>query len=154
VRALLAAWRLLGPGATLVLVGPRGWHESLPPERPGRRVLRLGFVDDRDLRALYAGARAFCYPSLKEGFGLPVLEAMAQGTPVVTSRGTATEEVAGDAGLLVDPRAPEEVADALQRLLADDDLHARLSSAARRRASLFTWEHSARLTLEAYRKVT
>ena len=72
-----------------------------------------------ELRALYAGASVFCFPSLQEGFGLPVLEAMAQGTPVVTSRGTATEEVVGDAGVLVEPRDVAAMAEALGGLLDD-----------------------------------
>ncbi|MGH2684041.1 MAG: glycosyltransferase family 4 protein, partial [Actinomycetota bacterium] len=92
---LLAAFEQLAPAhpdLRLVLAGPAGWHEDLGT--PGPRVTTVGFVPDDELRALYAGAAVYCYPSLLEGFGLPVLEAMVQGTPVVTASGTSTAELA------------------------------------------------------------
>ena len=89
------------------LAGPAGWGEQVAGRR--RRCGLLGFVPADELRALYAGAAVFAYPSLREGFGLPVLEAMAQGTPVVTSRGTSTEEVAGGAAVLVDPLDVDDI---------------------------------------------
>ena len=131
---------------SLVLVGPQGWNEDLEDRlaRLGERVRVLGFVDGESLRALYAGAEVFCYPSIEEGFGLPVLEAMAQGTPVVTSAGTATAEVAGDAGLLVDPRDVEALASALGRLLDDPMARERIGTAGQRRAAeTFSWEATA-----------
>jgi glycosyltransferase involved in cell wall biosynthesis len=138
----------------LVLAGPDGWNEDLeallpPALRP--RVRRIGFVSPSDLRALYAGASVFCLPSLAEGFGLPVLEAMAQATPVVTSSGTATEEVVGETGVLVDPNRPEQIAEALDRVLGDAGLAEQLAEAGRARASLFTWDRTAELLVEAYR---
>jgi glycosyltransferase involved in cell wall biosynthesis len=145
---LLRAFEALGRDVDLVLVGPRGWHEDV---RVSTRTRVLGFVPGADLRALYAGASAFCFPSLMEGFGFPVLEAMAQGTPVVTSRGTSTEELAGDAGVLVDPRDHEAIAAGLEQALADDG---RLAEAGRRRAAEFTWARTADLVLRAYREVT
>ena len=117
-----------------MLAGPRGWNEDIDPlvAALGDRVHAVGFVAPDELRALYAGAEVFCFPSLAEGFGLPVLEAMAQATPVVTSAGTATAEVAGDAGILVDPRDPDALAEALDALLADPDGRARRGEAGRR----------------------
>ena len=156
---LLDAYGRLDAGVDLVLVGPRGWKEDLErrlaalPGRARRRVRLLGFVPRADLGPLYAGAAVFCFPSLLEGFGFPVLEAMAQGTPVVTSQGTSTEELAGDAALLVDPRDPTAIAAALERVLTDADLRARLRDAGPSRAAGYTWARSAQLVREAYREV-
>ena len=108
---------------------------------------RSGFLERAELDALISGAAVFCYPSTREGFGLPVLEAMAQGTPVVTSRGTATEEVAGDAARLVDPFDVDAIATALHELVRDPADAARLGEAGRERAAQFTWEHTADLTV-------
>ncbi len=142
----------------LVLVGPAGWNEDLaarlaPLDDARLRVRRVGFVPAADLPALYAGALAFCYPSLREGFGLPVLEAMANGAPVVTSLGTATEEVAGPAALLVDPRDHEAVGEALTRLIDDPALAEDLRQRGRARAATFTWEATAAATAAAYAEV-
>lgn len=136
----------------LVLVGPAGWNEDLAARLAplGDRARPLGFVPTTDLDALYAGASAFCYPSLREGFGLPVLEAMAQGAPVVTSAGTATEEVAGDAGLLVDPHDPATITAALDLVLGDPGLAADLADRGRQRAAGFTWTRTAERTVAAY----
>lgn len=151
---LLAAWRRVGrPGVDLVLAGPDGWQEDAGALAAGDpSVRRVGFVPAADLAALYAGASAVCYPSLLEGFGLPVLEAMAQGAPVVTSAGTATEElVAGGAGVAVDPRDADALAGAITALLDDPDGARRLGEAGRARAAGYTWERAAALTVEAYR---
>ena len=113
-------------------------------------VAFLGFVADTDLRALYAAATVFCYPSLREGFGLPVLEAMAQGTPVVTSRGTSTEEVAGGAAVLVNPTDIADIARGVADALRDAS---QLAVAGRARAASMTWQHTAELTVAAYREV-
>jgi glycosyltransferase involved in cell wall biosynthesis len=148
VPTLLDAFaRLRRPDVTLVLAGPAGWNEDLGDRlaRLGDRVRPVGFVDPDTLRALYAGADVFCFPSREEGFGLPVLEAMAQGTAVVTSSGTATEEVAADAGVLVAPADVAGLEEALARLLDDADERARRGEAGRRRAAEeLTWAHTAR----------
>jgi glycosyltransferase involved in cell wall biosynthesis len=141
-----------GTDVDLALAGPAGWNEDLDRLVAGRgdRVKPLGFVPRRDLSALYRGASAVCYPSLREGFGLPVLEAMAEGAPVITSKGTATEEVAGDAALLVDPTDEDAIAEAIATVVADEALARRLGEAGRARAALFTWERTAALTVKAY----
>jgi glycosyltransferase involved in cell wall biosynthesis len=139
----------------LVLVGPEGWNEDLAAllaRLPGR-ARALGFLPQADLAPLYAGAAAVAYPSLREGFGLPVLEAMAQGAAVVTSSGTATEEVAGDAAVLVDPTSVAAIAAGIDRILDDPAGARELGERARRRALTFTWERAAEATVAAYREV-
>jgi glycosyltransferase involved in cell wall biosynthesis len=148
---LLEAFASLPHEVELALVGPPGWNEELPPQAG---VRTLGFVPGDDLRALYAGAEAFAFPSLLEGFGFPVLEAMAQGTPVVTSRGTSTEELAGDAAVLVDPRDADGIAAGLARLLDDRALAAELAERGRARVAAHTWRRTAELTAAAYAELT
>ena len=139
----------------VVLAGPRGWGigdgeiEDLS-RATGCEVIRVGFVPGGWLGPLYAAARALVYPSLMEGFGLPVLEAMAQGTPVVTSAGTATEEVCADPRSVVDPHDAEALADAIDRVVTDDAEHARRSEAALARASELSWPRTATLVRAAY----
>jgi glycosyltransferase involved in cell wall biosynthesis len=156
VAALLAAMTLLNrPDVTLVLSGPDGWGAGLGDELCGvpGPVLRTGFVPEEDLPALMRGAEAFVFPSLEEGFGLPVLEAMACGAAVVTSLGTATEEVAGDAARLVEPNDATALAGAIAGLLGDPVTASSLRDRAVRRAETFTWDRAARLTEAAYLEV-
>lgn len=150
--AVLSAFASIDTDARLVLAGPKGWGDDPVSNRRDERVTPIGFVPPTDLNALYAGAAAFCYPSLKEGFGLPVLEAMAQGTPTITSSRTATEEVAGDAALLVDPHDVAAIASAIERLLSDESLATRLSAAGSERAATFSWTRTAELVSTAYRE--
>lgn len=110
------------------------------------------WVQDAELEGLWGLARAFVYPSLYEGFGLPVLEAMARGVPVACSDASSLPEVAGDAALLFDPRSPSQIAAALRRLLTDAALRERLAERGRERAASFTWERAARLTLDVYER--
>lgn len=153
---LLDAYRRLDADVDLVLVGPKGWNEDLDARLGDDRdrVHVLGFVPAADLGGLYAGASVFCFPSFMEGFGFPVLEAMAQGTPVVTSAGTSTEELAGSAGILVDPRDPAAIAAGIERVLSDEALAGELALAGRRRAEGYTWERTGRLLVDAYREVS
>jgi glycosyltransferase involved in cell wall biosynthesis len=156
LTALSAAFRRLADtDVRLVLVGPQGWNETLGAHLAGLqdRVRVLGFVPVADLRALYTAAAVFCYPSWREGFGLPVLEAMAAGAPVVTASGTATEEVAGDAGVCVDPRDDVALAAALDRVLGDPVYATELATRGRARANSFTWARTAELTAAAYHEV-
>ncbi len=146
---------LAGREVDLVVVGPDGWNEDLDAklaalDGTGIGVRRLGFLPPAELRPLYAGAAVFCFPSHREGFGMPVLDAMAHGAPVVTSAGTATEEVAGAAGLLVDPHDTAAITDALSLVLDDPEQAEKMRRAGRERAAGFTWERTAALTAAAY----
>lgn len=156
LRRLVDAVAGLGPEAPpLVVAGPAGWDDGFAAAVAplGDRVRLLGRVPDGELAALYAAATVFAWPSLLEGFGLPVLEAMAQGAAVVTAAGTATAEVAADAAVLVDPADTGAIGDAIASLLSDTAERQRLGEAARRRAATYTWERAAAATVDAYREV-
>jgi glycosyltransferase involved in cell wall biosynthesis len=142
----------------LALVGTRAWlhggiERAVEAHGLGDDVVLTGYVPREDLPCLYAGAACFAFPSLYEGFGLPVLEAMAAGAPVVASRAGSVPEVAGDAALLVDARVPGELADALEAVLTDAVLRERLIARGRLRAGAFRWETVARRTLAVYEAV-
>jgi len=134
------------PGVALVVVGPPGWNldggDVLAPL--GDRVVRLGEVDEMTLSSLYAAASVFAFPSLVEGFGLPVLEAMAHGTSVVTSAGTATAEVAAGAARLVDATDPSAIAAGIEAALERDVTTLDLVERGRERASQLSWPAAAR----------
>jgi glycosyltransferase involved in cell wall biosynthesis len=158
--SLVRAFGLLSaedPELRLLLVGPRGWGEDALSaaigelEHPGR-VMRAGYVDDGVLSALLGRARALAYPSLYEGFGLPPLQAMAAGTPVVTTRAGSITEVAGGAALLVDPGDVEDLAAALAVAVYDEAQRGVLITAGRARVEDFTWEKTARGLVEIYRR--
>jgi glycosyltransferase involved in cell wall biosynthesis len=123
------------------------------PESVRRRVVAPGYVSEGDKAALLAAAEALVYPSTYEGFGFPVLEAMAAGTPVVTSNRSSLPEIAGDAALLVDPDSEEEIAHGIGRVLTDAELRARLREAGVERARSFTWDRTAGETAETLRAV-
>lgn len=155
---LLDAWLEIDPSLRaehqLALVGPRGWDdEAIVAKARAAGAQVLGRVTDDELRALYAGATAFAYPSLYEGFGLPPLEAMAAGAPVLTSNVSSLPEVVGDAALLVDPEDVGAIARGLAELMSDRDLADRLRTAGRARAQSFTWERTARETLRQMRQI-
>ena len=117
------------------------------------KVHFTGYVAQEDLPAVYSLAEVFVYPSWYEGVGLPVLEAMACGTPVVTSNISSMPEFAGEAGILIDPGSPDQIADALISLLKNPGERAQRSVAGLERAAIFTWERAAQLTFQAIRKV-
>jgi glycosyltransferase involved in cell wall biosynthesis len=152
---LLDAFAAIDTSHELVLVGPEGWNENLAAriDAGGGRVRRLGFVPQADLAALYAGAAVFCFPSFTEGFGFPILEAMVQGTPVVTSRGTSTEELAGDAAVLIDPGDSGSIADGLRSVLEDGGLARKLADAGPGRAARYSWRATAEMVADAYAEV-
>jgi glycosyltransferase involved in cell wall biosynthesis len=160
-RLFLAYARLRAEGlddCPLVVVGQPAWRYERDVELTGGLGLRdlvryLGYVPSEDLPGLYSGATLFAFPSLYEGFGLPVLEAMACGTPVVASSTSAIPEVAGDAALLIDPRDADAIAEAMSRLLADEVLLGQLRARGLERASRFSWERTARDTLSVYEVV-
>jgi alpha-1,3-rhamnosyl/mannosyltransferase len=131
---------------SLIHVGPRGWDDKAILERArreGERVRLLGLVSDQDLAALYRLCDVFCYPSLYEGFGLPVLEAMQAGAAVVTSGISSLPEVGSDAVLYVDPTKTGEIRGALLRLLRSPEDREELGARARRRGANFSWERTA-----------
>jgi glycosyltransferase involved in cell wall biosynthesis len=139
----------------LVLAGGKGWfYEEVyrSVERMGvqQRVVFTGFVEDEDLPALINGALYFVWPSLYEGFGMPVLEAMACGVPVITSNASSLPEVVGDAAVLVDPTDIDGLAAALVALLEDQEQRGALRTAGLARAAMFSWERAARETLMVY----
>ncbi len=152
---LLAAYRILrtvhGVRLPLRIAGPAGWKTRIPAAEPG--VEWLGFVPDADLARLYREAAIFVYPSFYEGFGLPVVEAMAAGTPVVTSDRGAIPEVAGRAALYADPARPGEIAQACARLLVDRALWDQVSRHGMARARLFSWEKTACETWDVYEEI-
>jgi glycosyltransferase involved in cell wall biosynthesis len=141
----------------LVLAGAPGWgmdglDRELALEGPGT-IVRTGWVPDEDLDALYRGASAFVYPSRWEGFGLPVLEAMARGVPAIASNVSSLPEVTGGAAIGVDPASPDAIASAIEAISTDAGLARRLADAGRARAERFTWDETARLTLEVYGRI-
>jgi glycosyltransferase involved in cell wall biosynthesis len=141
----------------LVVAGAGGWKEGpvwqAHRESPLRdRIRFVGYLDEAELPAAYSGADVFAYPSLEEGFGLPALEAMACGTPVLTSDGSSLPEVVGDAAVQADPRDESALAAALAGLLGDPRRREALSAAGRRRARRFAWDAVAEQTLAVYRE--
>ncbi len=148
LRGLAAAVARLPEPMPLVVAGAEGWGDVGIDAPVDLRF--LGFVPSADLRPLYAGAHVFCYPSEREGYGLPVLEAMAQGAPVVTSAGTATEETAGGAAVLVDPRDVDDIA---RGIVEAATRRSELSAKGIARAREHTWRATAASTAQAYRDV-
>jgi glycosyltransferase involved in cell wall biosynthesis len=145
------------PTLQLVIAGNRGWlnepfFDALEKSPMRKRIILTEYLNDEELRALYSSCRAFVYPSIYEGFGLPPLEAMACGAPVITSRIPALEETTGGAAILVEPTNVQALAGSIVDLLDSDDLRSRLSALGQRRAAEFTWDRTARLTLDVYEK--
>jgi glycosyltransferase involved in cell wall biosynthesis len=157
-RLIQAFARLPQPNVNLVIAGGKGWlFEEIFAEverwRLRERVIFPGFVADDALPALYSAAQVLAYPSLYEGFGLPMLEAMACGTPVVASTAACLPEVAGDAALLVPPTDVEALAQALNQALSDGAVRADLRAKGQARARQFSWERSARELVEIYHRL-
>jgi len=159
---LIAAYgrlrREIGLPHELVIAGAKGWLYEPIYAAPAAKGLAdhvrfLGLVDDKDLPALYAAADAFAFPSLYEGFGLPPLEAMACGVPVIVANNSSLPEVVGDAALLVDARDEAGLAAALERVLSDGDLRSALRARGRRQAATYTWQRAAAKLLSVYRRV-
>lgn len=162
VRTLLKAYSLLPERLkkefSLVVAGGKGWLNSDIPAsakelKISERVKFAGYIEDPDIAAVYSGAAVFAYPSLYEGFGLPILEAMSCGTPVVTSDTSSMPEVAGGAAALVSPHSAEGIAAALSRVLERAEVRREMKEKGLKRAALFSWDKCARETLAVYRKV-
>jgi len=142
----------------LVIAGMRGWGDSVMSDALRKMIARgevrlTGYVPQSDLPKLYAGARMFVYPSLYEGFGLPPLEAMASGVPVIVSNRASLPEVVGNAGILTEPLDDLRIVQHMRALIEDDALHGHLANAGRLRAKQFTWRRCAMETLAVYRRV-
>jgi alpha-1,3-rhamnosyl/mannosyltransferase len=141
----------------LVIAGPPGWAQNetlvrLSQPSPGIRY--LGYVDELSLPGLFAGATAFVYPSLYEGFGFPVVQAMAAGVPVITSSVSALPEIAGGAAMLIDPRSETELRGAMQEVLTSGPRRERLVELGRANARRFSWKECARRSLHFFEEVT
>lgn len=160
-RLIQAYLRLKRAGSIshkLVITGSKGWlyddtFHLIEAAKAYDEIIFTGYVESDDLPALYSGADAFIYPSLYEGFGLPPLEAMACGTPVITSNTSSLPEVVGDAGLLVDPYSEEEIAGAIYKVVSDNILREAMVQKGLKRAKLFSWEKSASELLNAIESV-
>lgn len=154
---LLDAWALLKPSLRtefdLLIAGPRGWSSGNTFARIQREAIYLGYVPEGDLPGLTAGATVFVYPSLYEGFGFPVAQAMAAGVPVLTSNNSCLPEITGNAAVLIDPRSAAEMASSLSRLLESDLLQAECAARGRERADRFHWEQCATESLQFFRRV-
>lgn len=142
----------------LVVCGGKGWndseiYESAKPLVDDGKLIFTGFVSDRDLAKLYEDALLFVYPSLYEGFGFPIIEAMSFGLPVITSNISSMPEAAGDAGILVDPTSPKSISAAISRVLNDESLRKKLSRQSLKQSQKFSWRTCGRETLEAIEDV-
>ena len=141
------------PNLSLVLTGKHGWGQD-PSFKDNDRIVSTGFIPRDDLTALYSGCRVFVYPSLYEGFGLPILEAMACGTPVITSNNSSMTEIAKDAAILVDPRSESQIKRAIEMVLnLNLDSYQKMVNASLNRARQYTWIKTAKETLKVYEEV-
>ena len=155
---LLEAFEQTEMGWRLVLAGASGYGAEEILHRvevsPRKRDIDVrGYVSDEQLAGFYARASVFAFPSLDEGFGMPVLDAMAAGVPVLTSDRSATAEVSGDAALLADPSDTQSIIEALRRLTTDEGLREELALRGRERAAVFTWQEAVEATWAAYREL-
>lgn len=147
------------PDTYLVLAGAKGWlfhdifHTAETHPNLLNRIIFTGYIQDEDLSAIYSGATCFVYPSFYEGFGLPPLEAMQCGVPVITSNTSSLPEVVGDAGILIDPKDEDQLCQAMFNMLNDSNLRTTLSQKGLERAKQFSWKKCADQTVEIYQKI-
>lgn len=155
---LLDAWSQLKPDLRqqfeLLIAGPPGWSSENTIARIRAEATYLGYISEADLPGLVAGASLFVYPSLYEGFGFPVVQAMAAGVPVLTSNNSCLPEIAGDAAVLVDPHSASEIAAGLTGLLESEARRAQLGLRGRARAQQFHWDACAEKSLAFFRRIT
>jgi len=149
---VISAYKLSRSDAALVIAGGRGWKMPALGQLAGRhqQIKTLGYVDEKDKPALYRLASLLAYPSFYEGFGLPLLEAMASGCPVIGGANSSQPEVIGEGGLLVDPYNVTQIAEAMKAILDDEQLRQRLIKKGRERAESFGWDRTAAQTLEIF----
>lgn len=163
LERLVEAYALLQKGAAipkdfqLVIAGGEGWfserlYQKVKDYELDQRIVFPGYIPEEHLPVLYSGAELFVFPSLYEGFGLPVLEAMSCGTPVVTSHVSSLPEIAGDAGFLVDPGDPEAIAQGITTVLSDELLRKQMRELGYRQAQKFSWERTAQATYQVYQE--
>lgn len=141
----------------LVIVGAKGWKfnpifEKVQQLQLDNDIIFMGYLADEDLPAIYSGASVFTFPSLYEGFGIPLLEAMQCEVPVIASNTSSIPEVVGDAGILLDPHDIDEWAENIYRVLTNKDLYEELIAKGKQQASKFSWEKVANETLAVYEK--
>jgi alpha-1,3-rhamnosyl/mannosyltransferase len=158
INAYLSLPKNLRERYPLVVAGAKAWHtnqleKALLPFNHDEKITLTGYVPQTALPDLYRGASLFIYPSLYEGFGLPVLEAMASGVPVITSNLSSLPEVVGDAGILVDPHCVDNLREAILMILNDEEMRNELIAKGLKRAKSFSWEKCAKETLVVYEKV-
>jgi glycosyltransferase involved in cell wall biosynthesis len=150
---LIQAYRQTASPLPLVLAGKRGWYYEQLIKQAGSGIRFIGYVDEADKAALLSGATAFVFPSLYEGFGFPVLEAMACGVPVLCSHTTSLPEVAGGAALLVDPLSVDDIAQGLTRIVTDGNLRQDLIQRGYQQARQFTWQTCADEVLRVFERI-
>jgi glycosyltransferase involved in cell wall biosynthesis len=161
IARLIRAFELLAnefPNLLLVIAGKPGWHfenvfSAMRNSEYQSRIRYLNFITDTEKKALLSACAALAYPSLYEGFGLPILEGMAAGAPVITGNVSSLPEVAGDAAILIDPLSVEQLAEAIRTVLRDPAERNKLSAMGRKQAAAFSWARTATLTFEAYQDV-
>ena len=153
LKRLFEAFEEVSEEAVLVAPGYATSYEDQLRKEAGNRIRLTGWLPDAELNGLYRAATCFVFPSLAEGFGLPVLDALVRGTPVACSNATSLPEVAGDAALYFDPEDPDAIAAAIERLLCDEALRAHLREAGLRQAAKFSWRATAEATLASYERV-
>jgi glycosyltransferase involved in cell wall biosynthesis len=151
-----AAFAQNHPEARLVIAGKKGWHfdeifSMVATLRLDDRVQFTGYIDEADKPTLMRGALLFVYPSIHEGFGVPVLEAMASGVPTIAGNRTSIPEIAGDGALLIDPSSQRELTDALEQLYTDASARSQLAARGLAQAAKFSWEKTAEETAAVYR---
>jgi glycosyltransferase involved in cell wall biosynthesis len=150
---LISAFRAMPEDWTLVLAGSQGYAAQIALGSASDRIVITGYLAEEELARWYARASIFAFPSLDEGFGMPILEAMAAGVPVIAGNRSALPEVSGDAAELVDPESVEQLAGALVRLATDEQRRRELIARGRERAGQFTWESAVEKTYAVYREL-
>jgi glycosyltransferase involved in cell wall biosynthesis len=152
LKMLISAFSKIKSNAQLVLVGKYGWGENQLPDQ--ENIITTGFVSDDDLPILYSAAKVFVYPSLYEGFGLPVLEAISCGCPVITSNISSLPEVAGSAAILINPKKESDIVTALETILTSPSLYQKMSNDSLKQSKKFSWLSTAQSTLSVYENLS